>query len=270
MADSQARGPPAPPPGWRVYLLTTLRLTDRLTEILLLYIFWMSRHFPSGSIHVIRFRCPLFTLRHRCNILFLNPQLTCCQRSKCNKWSCCVRLACVVEGWLCMLVSACKVYWLFWPHVKSGKKLGIPVGLERFKNPFWLLNSARFTFHVTQLYLSTCHPHHVTLLARISLTLSRHSSLSSIAPGRSSRQHPVSAQSYCRYILAGPTFARLCEGLHRSTSLMSSSLLLQQCPAYLVRFTCMVFVMCSRWSYSCCFEGCCVQDLFNTARNILA
>ena len=43
---------------------------------------------------------------------------------------------------------------------------------------------------------------------------------------------------------------------------MSSSLLLQQCPACLVRQTWMVFVMGGRWPYSCCFVGCCRQDLF--------
>ena len=50
---------------------------------------------------------------------------------------------------------------------------------------------------------------------------------------------------------------------HRSTSLMSSSLLLQQCPACLVRLTCIVFVMGGRWLYSWCLVGCCHQDLFN-------
>ena len=35
----------------------------------------------------------------------------------------------------------------------------------------------------------------------------------------------------CTYVLAGcPAFARPYEGVHRRTSLMSSSLLLQQCP----------------------------------------
>ena len=47
-----------------------------------------------------------------------------------------------------------------------------------------------------------------------------------------------------RYVRAGrPTFARPCEGTHRSTSLMSSFLLLQQCPACLVRLTWIAFVM---------------------------
>ena len=112
------------------------------------------------------------------------------------------------------------------------------------------------------------HHYHVALSARISLTLSRHPSLSSIASGRSSELHPVSAQSCCMYVRAGrPAFARPCEGVH-STSLMSSSLLLQQCPACLVRLILIVFVMGGRWPYSCCFMGCCLQDLFSIARSI--
>ena len=92
------------------------------------------------------------------------------------------------------------------------------------------------------------HHHHVVLVARISLTLSCHSSLSFIALGRSSGQHPVSSHSCWMYVRAGrPAFARPCVGVHKSTSLMSSSLLLQQCPAYLVRLTWIVFVIGGRW-----------------------
>ena len=50
---------------------------------------------------------------------------------------------------------------------------------------------------------------------------------------------------------------------------MSSSLLLQQCPACLVHLTWIVFVMGGRWPYSYCFVGCCLQDLFNIACSIL-
>ena len=72
------------------------------------------------------------------------------------------------------------------------------------------------------------HHHLVMPPARISLTLSCHSSLSFIASGRSSGLHPVSLQSCCMLVRAGhPAFARPCEGFHRSTSFMSSSLLLQ-------------------------------------------
>ena len=91
-----------------------------------------------------------------------------------------------------------------------------------------------------------------------------------IASCRSSELHPVSAQSCCMQVLPSrPVFARPCEGVHWSTSLMISSLLLQQCPACLVRLTVIVFVMGGRWPYSCCFVGCCLCDLYNIARSIL-
>ena len=61
---------------------------------------------------------------------------------------------------------------------------------------------------------------------------------------RSSRLHLVLAQGYCIWVLAGrPAFARPCEGVHRSMSFMSLSLLLQQCLACIVRLTWIVFVM---------------------------
>ena len=57
------------------------------------------------------------------------------------------------------------------------------------------------------------HHHHVVLVAQISLNLSRHSSLSFIALGRSSGQHPVFSHSCWMYVRAGrPAFARPCVG----------------------------------------------------------
>ena len=50
---------------------------------------------------------------------------------------------------------------------------------------------------------------------------------------------------------------------------MSSSLLLQECLAFLVRLNWIVFVMGGMWPYSWCFVGCCRQDLFNIARRVL-
>ena len=88
------------------------------------------------------------------------------------------------------------------------------------------------------------HHHHVGPQTRISLTLSRHFSLSFIASGRSSEPHPVSSHNCWMYVCAGrPAFSRPYVGVHRSTSLMSTSLLLQQCPACLVRLTWIVFMM---------------------------
>ena len=120
------------------------------------------------------------------------------------------------------------------------------------------------------IYIYIYHHHHVVPQAQISLTLSRHFSLSFITFGRSSGLHPVSSHSCCMYVRAGrPAFAWPYAGVHRSTSLMSSSLLLQQCPACLVRLTYIVFVMGGKWPYSWCLVGCCRQDLFNIALNIL-
>ena len=63
--------------------------------------------------------------------------------------------------------------------------------------------------------------HHVVLVARISLTLSRHFSLSFIASGRSSGQHPVSSYSCWMYVRAGrPAFARSFVGVHNNTIYM--------------------------------------------------
>ena len=114
------------------------------------------------------------------------------------------------------------------------------------------------------------HLHHDVPLARISLNLSRHFSLSFIASCRSSGLHPVSSHSCCPYVRAGcPAFARPYMGAHWSKSLMSPSLLLQQCPACLVHLTWIVFVIGGMWQYSCYFVGCCRQDLFNIAHSIL-
>ena len=89
--------------------------------------------------------------------------------------------------------------------------------------------------------------------ARISLTPSSNPSLSSIASGWSSRLHPV--------LYVGSRWSPcLCEGVYRSTSLMSLSLLFQQCPTCLVRLTRIVSMMGGKWTYSCCFVGCCLQD----------
>ena len=114
------------------------------------------------------------------------------------------------------------------------------------------------------------HHHHVVLLTQISLKLSCHFSLSFIASARSSGLHPVSSQSCCMYVRAGrPAFARPYVWVHTSTSFMSSTLLPQQCTACLVRLAWIVFVMGGWWPYSWFFVGCCRQDLFKIARNIL-
>ena len=80
--------------------------------------------------------------------------------------------------------------------------------------------------------------HHVVVVAQISLTLSRHFSLSFITLGRSSGQHPVSSHSCWMYVCASrPAFARPCVGVHKSTSLMSlSNMLCSKC------------ILCCQWT----------------------
>ena len=120
------------------------------------------------------------------------------------------------------------------------------------------------------LYSQIYHHHHNVRLARIFLTLSLHVSLSFIVFGRSSGLHPVSSHSCCMNVRAGrPAFDWPYAGVHRSTSLTISSLLLQQCPACLVCLACIVFVIGGRWPYSWSRVECCCQDLFNIACNIL-
>ena len=100
-------------------------------------------------------------------------------------------------------------------------------------------------------------------LVQISLTLSCHFYPSFITSDRFSGLHPVSSHSCCMYVRAGrPAFSWSYVGVHKSTSLMSLSLLLQQCPVCLVHLTWIVFVMEGRWPYSWCLVGCCCQDLF--------
>ena len=100
-----------------------------------------------------------------------------------------------------------------------------------------------FGFEVLSILGGYHSHHHVVPLARISLTLSRHFSLSFIAFGWSSGLHSLSSHSCCMYVRAGrPAFACPYAEVHRRSSLMSSSLLLQQCSACLVRLAWIVFL----------------------------
>ena len=74
---------------------------------------------------------------------------------------------------------------------------------------------------------------------------------------------------YMHRAVGQPTLTHPYEGVHRRMLLMTSSLLLQQCPTCLVCFTCMVLEMGCKGLYSCCFVGCCFHDLFNITCTIL-
>ena len=71
----------------------------------------------------------------------------------------------------------------------------------------FIIKTHTHTHTHTHIYIYI-YIYHVVLLARISLSLSRHFSLSFIASGRSSGLHPVSSHSCCVYVRAGrPAFA---------------------------------------------------------------
>ena len=129
-----------------------------------------------------------------------------------------------IEAWLCRMGQEIRHVWDY------SEPWSLLFGTE--KRCLWHL-SRYFsnTPHIyIYIYIYIYHHHHVLSLAQISLTLSRHFSLSFIASGRSSGLYPVSSHSCCMYVRAGrPAFAWPYAGVHRSTSLMSSSLLLQLC-----------------------------------------
>ena len=135
-----------------------------------------------------------------------------------------------------------------------------PCRKDLLRNDVWYIPIGRRTEYGIAVVISIGYHIRGIIIIIISLTLSRHFSLSFIASGRPSGLHPVFSHSCCMYVRAGrPAFARPYVGVHRSISLMSSSLLLQQCPACVVRLTWIVFVMGGRWSYSRCLVHYCSQ-----------
>ena len=71
------------------------------------------------------------------------------------------------------------------------------IGIHPIKD--WLSQLVNFK-NAIRAYGHFHHHHHIVLAARISLTLSRHSSLSFIALGRSSGQQPVPARTYIQQL----------------------------------------------------------------------
>ena len=80
-------------------------------------------------------------------------------------------------------------------------------------------------------------------------------------------QCPHKVNEYKSLLVGWPW--RVCVGAHHRTSLMSSSLLLLQCPACLVHLIWMVCEMVGKSLYCCCFVWYCFQELFRTACSIL-
>ena len=113
------------------------------------------------------------------------------------------------------------------------------------------------------------HYHHQVVLARIFLTLALHPFRSFIAFGSSSGRHPASSHSWSMYVRFGrPMLVWPCCGVQSNVSLTSSCLLLQLCPANLVRLSLMVFEIGGILPYNRCFVGCFFQEMFRIARSM--
>ena len=91
-----------------------------------------------------------------------------------------------------------------------------------------------------------------------------------IFPGRSSKLHPVSTQSWCNQVLADqPTLLCACLGVKEDNVVYE--FVLTSSVVFHIMFVLLVIVceMRSKWPYSCYFVKCCFQDLFKTAHSIL-
>ena len=90
------------------------------------------------------------------------------------------------------------------PWCSSYRKGSLRVTLDKRETTYLFLSKNNYLFTYSNMVSSQSskknddhHHHHVVPPALISLTLSRHSSLSSIASGRSSGLYPASSQSCC-------------------------------------------------------------------------
>ena len=162
----------------------------------------------------------------------------------------------------------------FFPYKVQNMVLALIINIFIYRNPLIYSQIESFPTHLLWIFFiiyiyiyissSSCHAVSMDISDPLSPPL-----LSSIAFGRSTELHLVSAQSCCMYVQAGcPAFARHCKGVHRRIDLWAHPYF-SQCPACLVRLTLIVFVTGGRWPYSCCFVGCCLQDLFNITCSIL-
>ena len=89
------------------------------------------------------------------------------------------------------------------------------VTLNKYYFKFEVKSHNSYIYIYIYIYMYIYHHYHVVPLAWLSLTLSRHFSLSFIASGRSSGLHLVSSHSCCMYVRAGrPAFAWPNTGVH--------------------------------------------------------
>ena len=141
------------------------------------------------------------------------------------------------------------------------------MGFQNFMN-FSVIASISKILSIRKLLLKDHHHHPVVQLARISLTLSlatfpyRSLPLACLL-GYISYLHIAAVCMFLLVVLLllGHMWGSI--GVHHLWARPCSS------SSVLVRLTLIVLVMGGRWLYSWCFVGCCRQDWFNIACNIL-
>ena len=131
--------------------------------------------------------------------------------------------------------------------------------------PFdWFVFKIRFAMNSSPSSSPSC-----VLIAPVPLTLSNQSSQEAIDLDKSSRSYLLSVPKWWVQVFAGRlTLVLIYVGAHWRTAFMRSSFSSLQFRGCLGR-SYRLFEMRSKWPYSCCFVGCCFQDLFKTARNVL-
>ena len=138
-------------------------------------------------------------------------------------------------------------------------KVGHPVTIKIISDSLQISLFCRrcFAWEIFKSSSSSSSSRRIKSTESLALSLSHHPSTSAIALGKSTRRHPVFVPCWWMKIFASQwTLVCLCVGVHKRTSLMSSSLLLQQCHAYLARLEWFV-----RWEVS----GCITVVLYDAA-----
>ena len=102
----------------------------------------------------------------------------------------------------------------------------------------------------------------------MSLTLSRHPSLSLIALGRSSRLHLMSAQSTWKHVLASRSTVA-CRWEMKEHCSCLHPYLYSSTTHILSKYTCMFYEMEGKWSCNRFLVGCCFQNFFKSEDSIL-
>ena len=145
--------------------------------------------------------------------------------------------------------------WLGLWHINHCRLFKVKSSLYIHTKYIWFGLVGFYGISTTEVYLMTNPLYTYIIIIIIIMSLCQHRYFwPSLAIPPYCPLLPAGLQGYIPYRYVGSSWTsclcRPCEGVHMSTSLMSSSLLLQQCPACLVRLILIVFVIGGRGPYS--------------------